>query len=322
LGQGASGAGKTTLLNALAKQLSVGVVTGDILLDGQMLPPGFERNCGYVLQQDLHVETSTVREALQFSALLRQPRSTMKEEKLGFVEEVIKILGMQEFADAVVGVPGQGLDTRQRKLLSIGVELAAKPSVLLFLDEPTTGLDSHSAYGVVAFLRLLANNGMPILCTIHQPSAAIFQQFDRLLLLVKGGRTAYFGDIGKSSQTVVEYFEGNGARKCSPKENPAEYLIETASQDAADWPSIWQASSENEKFRAELNLLQQTEATVDNSLSINPEENPRTPSAESREFALPLHEQLYHVSFRVYQQYWRSPQYIWAKITLACVSSM
>ena len=86
---------------------------------------------------DLHLDTATVRESLQFSALLRQPKSVPKAEKYAFVEEVIKMLNMEDFAEAVVGVPGQGLNVEQRKLLTIGVELAAKPKLLLFLDEPT-----------------------------------------------------------------------------------------------------------------------------------------------------------------------------------------
>jgi len=75
--------------------------------------------------------------------MLRQPKSVSKQEKEDYVEEVIKMLNMSNFANAVVGVPGEGLNVEQRKLLTIGVELAAKPKLLLFLDEPTSGLDSQ-----------------------------------------------------------------------------------------------------------------------------------------------------------------------------------
>jgi ATP-binding cassette, subfamily G (WHITE), member 2, PDR len=143
---GVSGAGKTTLLDTLAQRTSVGIVTGDMFVNGKPLTSNFQRSTGYVQQQDLHLETSTVREALRFSATLRQPKSVSKVEKYAYVEEVIKILNMDEFADAVVGVPGEGLNVEQRKLLTIGVELAAKPALLLFLDEPTSGLDSQSSW--------------------------------------------------------------------------------------------------------------------------------------------------------------------------------
>lgn len=136
---GVSGAGKTTLLDVLAQRVSIGVVTGDMLVNGKPLDPSFQRKTGYVQQQDLHLETTTVREALRFSATLRQPKSVSKKEKYAYVEEVIKMLNMETFAEAVVGQPGEGLNVEQRKLLTIGVELAAKPALLLFLDEPTSG---------------------------------------------------------------------------------------------------------------------------------------------------------------------------------------
>lgn len=134
---GVSGAGKTTLLDVLAHRTSMGVITGGMFVNGNSLDSSFQRKTGYVQQQDLHLETSTVRESLRFSAMLRQPDSVSKEEKYAYVEEVIKMLNMEDFAEAIVGVPGEGLNVEQRKLLTIGVELAAKPKLLLFLDEPT-----------------------------------------------------------------------------------------------------------------------------------------------------------------------------------------
>ena len=134
---GVSGAGKTTLLDVLAQRTSIGVVTGNMFVNGAPLDESFQRKTGYVQQQDLHLQTATVRESLRFSAMLRQPKSVSKKEKYAYVEDVIKMLNMEDFAEAVVGVPGEGLNVEQRKLLTIGVELAAKPKLLLFLDEPT-----------------------------------------------------------------------------------------------------------------------------------------------------------------------------------------
>ena len=216
---GVSGAGKTTLLDVLAKRVSIGVVTGDMLVNGKPLDTSFQRSTGYVQQQDLHLPTTTVREALRFSAMLRQAKTISKKEKHKYVEEVIEMLGMQDFADAIVGTPGEGLNVEQRKLLTIGVELAAKPALLIFLDEPTSGLDSQSSWAICAFLRKLAEHGQAVLSTIHQPSALLFQQFDRLLFLAKGGRTVYFGDIGEQSRVLLDYFESNGARACNSSEN-------------------------------------------------------------------------------------------------------
>lgn len=134
---GVSGAGKTTLLDVLAHRTSMGVITGDMFVNGRDLDASFQRKTGYVQQQDLHLDTATVRESLRFSAMLRQPASVPVQEKYDYVEDVIKMLKMEEFAEAIVGVPGEGLNVEQRKLLTIGVELAAKPKLLLFLDEPT-----------------------------------------------------------------------------------------------------------------------------------------------------------------------------------------
>lgn len=222
---GVSGAGKTTLLDVLAKRVSIGVVTGDMLVNGKPLDTSFQRKTGYVQQQDLHLSTTTVREALRFSAMLRQAKTASKKEKYKYVEEVIDMLGMQDFADAIVGTPGEGLNVEQRKLLTIGVELAAKPALLIFLDEPTSGLDSQSSWAICAFLGKLAKHGQAVLSTIHQPSALLFQQFDRLLFLAKGGKTVYFGGIGDQSRILLDYFEGNGARVCASSENVRIQLV-------------------------------------------------------------------------------------------------
>jgi ATP-binding cassette subfamily G (WHITE) protein 2 (PDR) len=118
LRQGASGAGKTTLLDVLASRVTMGVVSGQIYVDGRLRNKGFQRKTGYVQQQDLHLATSTVREALIFSALLRQPTKVPRQEKIDYVEEVIKTLEMEPYADAIVGVPGEG--TNQLSLIISG----------------------------------------------------------------------------------------------------------------------------------------------------------------------------------------------------------
>jgi ATP-binding cassette subfamily G (WHITE) protein 2 (PDR) len=124
---GVSGAGKTTLLDVLASRVTMGVIDGEMLVDGRPRDASFQRKTGYVQQQDLHLSTSTVREALRFSALLRQPAKVPRKEKLEYVEEVIKLLEMESYSNAVVGVLGEGLNVEQRKRLTIGVELVAKP---------------------------------------------------------------------------------------------------------------------------------------------------------------------------------------------------
>jgi ABC-type multidrug transport system ATPase subunit/ABC-type multidrug transport system permease subunit len=159
---GVSGAGKTTLLDVLATRTTMGVISGEMLVDGKLRDDSFQRKTGYAQQQDLHLSTATVREALEFSALLRQPADVPRQAKINYVTEVIKLLEMSEYADAVVGVPGEGLNVEQRKRLTIGVELAARPALLLFLDEPTSGLDSQTSWAILNLLDKLKKNGQAI----------------------------------------------------------------------------------------------------------------------------------------------------------------
>ncbi|KAK4187057.1 ABC-2 type transporter-domain-containing protein [Podospora australis] len=314
---GVSGAGKTTLLDCLADRTSMGVITGEMLVDGHPRDASFQRKTGYVQQQDLHLQTTTVREALNFSALLRQPAHIPREEKLAYVDEVIKLLEMEEYADAIIGVPGEGLNVEQRKRLTIGVELAAKPPLLLFVDEPTSGLDSQTSWAILDLLEKLTKSGQAILCTIHQPSAMLFQRFDRLLFLAKGGRTVYFGDIGENSKTMTSYFERNGGFPCPKEANPAEWMLEVigaapGSDTNVDWPSAWRESPEYVAVQEELQRLK-AEAKHDSDANDD---------GSYREFAAPYSEQLRSVTHRVFQQYWRTPSYIYSKALLCLIVAM
>ncbi|KAI0811858.1 ABC-2 type transporter-domain-containing protein [Xylaria sp. FL0064] len=308
---GVSGAGKTTLLDALASRITMGVITGDMFVDGRPCDASFQRKTGYVQQQDLHLATTTVREALNFSAILRQPADVPREEKLAYVDEVIKLLEMEEYADAVVGVLGEGLNVEQRKRLTIGVELAAKPPLLLFVDEPTSGLDSQTSWAILDLLEKLTKAGQAVLCTIHQPSAMLFQRFDRLLFLAKGGKTVYFGDIGENSKTLTSYFERHGAPPCPATANPAEWMLDAVgaapgSTTSRDWFQTWRESPEYREVKAELQKLKDDSSN-----------EPVTQDEQSfREHAAPFTVQFKEVSYRVFQQYWRNPTYIYSKAAL------
>ncbi|KAJ4116121.1 Multidrug resistance protein [Fusarium equiseti] len=309
---GATGAGKTTLLDTLADRITMGVITGDILVNGLPRGKSFQRTTGYVQQQDIHLETSTVREALQFSAVLRQPSSVSKEEKYRYVEDVINLLEMDLYADAVVGVHGKGLNVEQRKRLSIGVELAAKPDVLIFLDEPTSGLDSQAAWSIVTLIKKLANHGQAILCTIHQPSALIFQQFDRLLLLAKGGKTVYFGDVGENAAVMAQYFQSFGATPCRSDENPAEWMLHVigaapGAHTDRDWAETWKTSPQYDLVQKELAVLAQS----NQASTSNDQDTP---------YAAPFLKQFLACTRRVAEQYYRTPTYIYAKMLLCLIT--
>jgi ATP-binding cassette subfamily G (WHITE) protein 2 (PDR) len=323
---GVSGAGKTTLLDVLATRTTMGVITGEMLVDGKPRDDSFQRKTGYAQQQDLHLNTSTVREALTFSALLRQPAHVPRQEKIDYVTEVIKLLDMTEYADAVVGVPGEGLNVEQRKRLTIGVELAARPALLLFLDEPTSGLDSQTSWAILDLLDKLKNNGQAILCTIHQPSAMLFQRFDRLLFLKAGGRTVYYGDVGENSQILIDYFVRNGGHPCPPAANPAEWMLEVigaapGSHTDIDWHEAWRNSPEYQHVQEHLAELK-SERSQQVNLARTLTGQHREEKASYREFAAPFGAQLREVFLRVFQQYWRTPSYIYSKMALCVLSAL
>lgn len=289
----------------------MGVVTGEMLVNGSLRDESFQRKTGYVQQQDLHLHTSSVREALTFSALLRQPSQYSRQEKLDYVDTVINLLGMEEYADAIIGVPGEGLNVEQRKRLTIGVELAARPQLLLFFDEPTSGLDSQTSWSICNLMEKLTKSGQAILCTIHQPSAMLFQRFDRLLLLSKG-KTIYFGDIGKNARILVDYFTRNGAHDLPPGSNPAEYMLEVigvapGATTEIDWPDVWQNSEEYRLVQVELERL----------VSSTSSKQPMNDTQLYQEFAASSLEQHRQVIKRIFEQYWRSPGYIYAKVLLS-----
>uniref|UniRef100_A0A0W0GAH4 ABC transporter domain-containing protein n=1 Tax=Moniliophthora roreri TaxID=221103 RepID=A0A0W0GAH4_MONRR len=316
---GASGAGKTTLLDVLASRVTTGVISGHMLVHGQHRDESFQRKTGYAQQNDLHLGTSTVREALIFSARLRQPYHVPDKEKLEYVEEIIRLLGMVTYADAVVGVPGEGLNIEQRKRLTIGVELVAKPELLLFLDEPTSGLDSQTAWSIVTLLRRLAENGQAILCTIHQPSALLFQEFDRLLVLAHGGKTVYFGDIGKDAGAVIDYFSRQSGEPCPPKANPAEWMLQVigaapGSVAKHDFAAVWRQSAEYMEMKRE--LAKRRDLTRDGG------DQKLHSARQYAEFAVPLSIQFLVCWKRVLVQYWRTPSYIYSKLTLSVFTAL
>ena len=310
---GSSGAGKTTLLDVLAQRKTEGTIHGSILIDGRPLPLSFQRCAGYCEQLDVHESYSTVREALIFSALLRQNRHTPREEKLAYVDTIIDLLELNDLADTLIGEVGAGLSVEQRKRVTIGVELVSKPSILLFLDEPTSGLDGQSAFRTISFLRKLAAVGQAVLVTIHQPSAQLFTQFDTLLLLTKGGKTVYFGDIGHQATTVKEYFGRHGA-PCPTEANPAEHMIDVVSgplSQGKDWNNVWLSSPEYEKMNAELDYMIK-----------DAESKPPGTIDDGHEFATPLWGQIKLVTQRMNVSLYRNAEYVNNKIALHIFSAL
>ncbi|KAJ6142049.1 hypothetical protein N7497_011148 [Penicillium chrysogenum] len=299
---GASGAGKTTLLNTLAQRQKMGVVTGDMLVDGHKLGPDFQRGTGFCEQMDLHDNTATIREAFEFSAILRQPRDVSRQEKLDYVDRIIDLLELEDIQDAIIGC----LTVEQKKRVTIGVELAAKPSLLLFLDEPTSGLDSQAAFSIVRFLRKLSQAGQAIVCTIHQPSSMIIQQFDMILALNPGGNTFYFGPVGKDGSAVIKYFGDRGV-VCLSIQEPAKPNHRNGK--LLDWNEEWRNSDQNREMLAEIENIRAERSKV-------PIEE--TGSAQY-EFAASTLTQTTQLTKRLFTNYWRDPSYYYGKLFVSVI---
>lgn len=310
---GSSGAGKTTLLDVLARRKTEGYIDGNIMVDGRPLPISFQRSAGYCEQLDVHEPYSTVREALEFSALLRQSRDTPREEKLAYVDVIIDLLEMHDIENNLIGRVGAGLSVEQRKRVTIGVELVAKPTILIFLDEPTSGLDGQAAFNTVRCLRKMADAGQAVLVTIHQPSAQLFAQFDTLLLLAKGGNTVYFGEIGDNGATVKDYFARYGA-PCPKDANPAEHMIDVVSgalSKGRDWAQVWLDSEEHTNVSRELDQIIEDSAA-----------KPAATFSDGNEYATTMAYQTKLVTQRMNLSLYRNTDYVNNKIILHIGSAL
>jgi ABC-type multidrug transport system ATPase subunit len=235
---GPSGAGKTSLLNILAQRVKQ--TEGTITVNGQDVGKSFRALSAFVQQDDVMMGNLTVREMLRYAALLRLDSKIPLKVKMQKIDDILDELGLTKCADTVIGVPGmkKGISGGERKRLSIALELLTEPSIL-FLDEPTTGLDAKTALNVVETITKIARRGRAVIMTIHQPRSDIFKIFDKLLLLAKG-KVAYFGDASRAAS----YFsslkpidpENPDMFTCPDEYNPADYFIDliTESTGAGD----------------------------------------------------------------------------------------
>uniref|UniRef100_A0A673C1Y3 ATP-binding cassette sub-family G member 2-like n=1 Tax=Sphaeramia orbicularis TaxID=375764 RepID=A0A673C1Y3_9TELE len=223
---GATGSGKSSFLDVLAARKDPSGLTGEVLIDGAPQPPNFKCLSGYVVQDDVVMGTLTVRENFRFSAALRLPSSICQEEKEQKVNKLIQELGLSRVADSRVGTQLiRGISGGERKRTNIGMELIIDPPVL-FLDEPTTGLDASTANSVLLLLKRMANHGRTIILSIHQPRYSIYRLFDSLTLLVSG-KQVYHGP----AERALEYFSDIGYT-CEPHNNPADFFLDVINGDS------------------------------------------------------------------------------------------
>ncbi|KAG0520026.1 hypothetical protein BDA96_08G037400 [Sorghum bicolor] len=313
---GVTGAGKTTLLDVLAGRKTGGVIEGDIRVGGHpKVQQTFARISGYCEQTDIHSPQITVGESIAYSAWLRLPTEIDSKTRDEFVDQVLETIELDKIRDALVGIPGiNGLSTEQRKRLTIAVELVSNPSII-FMDEPTSGLDARAAAIVMRAVKNVADTGRTVVCTIHQPSIEIFEAFDELMLMKRGGQLIYAGPLGHRSCMLLQYFQAiPGVPKIKDNYNPSTWMLEVTStsleaQLGVDFAQVYKDSS-----------MHKDKDELVRHLSIPPSgtSNLHFPTRYPQKFW----EQFKACIWKQCLSYWRTPSYNLVRIVFITVTSI
>eukprot|EP00978_Attheya_sp_CCMP212_P043255 scaffold279116_cov54-Attheya_sp.AAC.1 len=303
---GTSGAGKSTFMDVVAGYKTGGQITGDILVDG--IPKDtktWKRIMGYAEQNDILNPYLSVLETLRFTASCRLHRGVDREAR---VQEVIELMGLADYAKFVVGreLEGEGLPKHARKRLTIAVQLVIRPKVL-FLDEPTTGLGNNDAALVIEAVRRSTDAmGIITLATIHQPSKHIWDTFDDALLLAKGGRVVYMGDMGPKSETVMSYFSSLTNSPPPAQCNPADYILGTMNDlEPMDAEKVFKQSSHHDSLAKSIGSV--VKSGFGDEPQIPPSVHMHGPNSPLQEFFL--------LTKRHLIAQWRNPSYSFMRIT-------
>ncbi|CAJ2632858.1 unnamed protein product [Trifolium pratense] len=312
---GATGAGKTTMMDVLSGRKTGGYIGGNITISGYPKnKESFATICGYCEQNDIHSPYVTVYESLLFSAWLRLSAEINAETRKMFVEEVMELVDLTPLRDTIVGLPGaNGLSTQQCKRLTIAVELVANPSII-FMDQPTSGLDARSVAIVMRAIRNIVDNGRTVVCAIHQPNIDIFESFDELFLMKQGGQVIYAGPIGHHSSDLISYFEGiQRVSKFEDGCNPATWMLEVTSPEkemelGIDFAEVYKNS---ELYRRNKDLISELSIPAPDS------ENLHYPSKYSRS----LFTQCKACLWKQHWSYWRNSRYNGLRFLFTTVAS-
>ncbi|KAJ1289317.1 hypothetical protein BS78_02G155000 [Paspalum vaginatum] len=313
---GVSGAGKTTLMDVLAGRKTSGYIKGNITISGYpKKQETFARVSGYCEQNDIHSPNVTVYESLAFSAWLRLAADVDSSTRKMFIDEVMELVELLPLKDALVGLPGvSGLSTEQRKRLTIAVELVANPSII-FMDEPTSGLDARAAAIVMRAIRNTVDTGRTVVCTIHQPSIDIFESFDELFLMKRGGEEIYVGPLGMHSCELIKYFEAiDGVSKIKDGYNPSTWMLEVTStmQEQITGIDFSEVYKNSELYRRNRALIKELSTPPEGSSDIS------FPTEYSQTFVT----QCFACLWKQSMSYWRNPPYTAVKYFFTTVIAL
>lgn len=228
---GPSGAGKSTLVGALSGAAPAD--EGEILLAGEPIEVALEQApaiAGEVPQDDIVLPELTVEESLQFAARIRLPVNVGPEDRQAAVNRVLIELGMEPIRGHRIGDPERrGVSGGQRKRVNLGQEIVSDATRIIFLDEPTSGLDPKAATEIARLARRLADAGRIVVLVTHDMSAGVMAQVDHLLVMVGGGRLAWFGPVADACQM----FEAS---------SPAQIFERLGVHRPESWAAIYAAS--------------------------------------------------------------------------------
>ncbi|XP_050295713.1 ATP-binding cassette sub-family G member 1-like [Anthonomus grandis grandis] len=296
---GPSGAGKSTLLNILAGY-KCRTATGEILINGQPRDiKAFRELSRYIMQEDLMQPMLTVKEAMMVAANLKMPRSISYIDKEKSILEVLEMLRLQN----AVNTKTTQLSGGEKKRLSIALELLNNPPVL-FLDEPTTGLDDLSCSQCVSLLKCIAQEGRTVICSIHTPSAKMFSVFDNVYIM-SAGQCVYQG----YGPEVVPFLANIGL-ECPTHYNPADFMIEIASEEYGSYQEKLVTAIENGKSlfcyqsKSNIKILTESRHNQDDDFQILEQANiyDNQKSSWAMQYCILL--------MRMWKQMWRDKSYL------------
>ncbi|XP_060530765.1 ATP-binding cassette subfamily G member 4-like [Cylas formicarius] len=310
---GPSGAGKSTLLNVLAGY-KVHHATGQVSINGRLRNlKDFGKISRYIMQDDLVQPMLTVQESMMVAANLKLDLNATQQEKCNAIQEILDLLRLTSTVDTRTTELSGG----QRKRLSIALELLNNPPVL-FLDEPTTGLDDLSCSQCIALLKQIALGGRTVVCSIHTPSASIFSKFDSVYIMSMG-QCIYQG-FGLD----VVFFLSNLDLHCPKHYNPADFIIEVASGEYGNYQEKLVSTIDNGRIKyCEKNDTRLTES--ERKFSVNgiyaEDDTPEIHSNYPKE-KLGWMQQYKILLMRMWVQMWRDKCYMLLRVILHIITGV
>ncbi|EPX71486.1 brefeldin A resistance protein [Schizosaccharomyces octosporus yFS286] len=310
---GENKSGKSVLIKILSQRGVAGIVEGEVTLNGIRNKKYLRKRIGYVSNKQIFVPQYTVRETLRLHASLRQSGAVSISERYKYVDEVIDFLGLYDVAKFIIGDEGGGLSLYHKKLTGIGIELVARPGSVLLLDEPASGLDSQSAWMLIATLRKLANAGLSIICSTSQPSSRLLNLFDSLLMLDGYGQTAYIGDVGNYAQSVTKYFKRLHGNDENSDKDPADYAIRCVyysnENEKTDYAAAWASTDANKHLLSELDHLMSSTMSDEQIHS-------------EQEFLSSMPFQTYKIMKRNFILYWRDSTLLMSRLAFNILAGL